>query len=648
MADPQYAQATAEADGWRSLGPDNKSGRIKCLALDPEDDQRLYAGSANGGVWRTADGGATWEPTMEREASLAIGALGIAPHAPKVLYAATGEGVSCFRAAFAGAGVYKTTDGGDHWVLTAPVASRRCTRVMVNPSCSEVVYVAGDAGLHQSKDGGRSWITVMQEGYVSDALMDPEAPGTIYAAVWHRGVYKTVDGGANWHLLTGGLPTGGAADWIKLAMGGTNSDGVRPIMAKMGHNSGLLLRSGDGGMTWQALPGRRQPCRYSGWTSLVAVSPLDGNLVFAGAVKLERSTDGGMTFKSIRIAHQDQQALVFSEQTPGLCYLANDGGIYRSMDYGETGILRPINQGLVTTQFYSLGVSQTSPLVIGGATQDRGILVRGASGQWSSTFATEGGFFIADPNESGVLYMRPDRNHLHRRVGDGDWTPLFLDEDLQFVVPSVGHMAVQFGNSRRLLCSHGEKLFLSTNQGKTWCLVLEFAAGGFTRVAFSRSHPQVCYATTDKGQVWRSERGGNGGSWQVPHQLDDGPPWAPISALAVDWDDPGLLYVAGGCDSTHVYGSGDGGVTWANADGIAAGQRLPASPISALALDRGNPKGLYAATEAGLFRSQDSGRVWEPFDDGLPRIAVTDLALHLETHCLYVSTFGRGIFVRHL
>jgi photosystem II stability/assembly factor-like uncharacterized protein len=606
----------------------------------------VYAGAASGGVWRSIDGGLSWKPTMHHQDSQAIGALGISTSNPEILYAATGEGVTCFQSAFGGVGVYKTRNSGTSWDLLAPLPSVRCTRVLIHPASPDWVYVAGNAGLHFSANGGASWVT-LREGYVSDALMDPRNPAVIYAAVWHRGVYKSVDGGNHWTLLSGGLPTGGPADWIKLAMGENGAHGTSFLLAKMGHNSGTVYRSLDAGETWDPLPGTLEPNAYNGWATLVAVSPHNEDILFVGGIRLQRSIDAGKTFEEVTV-HHDLQAMVFARRHRKVCYVATDGGVFRSDNSG--GCWTPCNNGLVTTQFYSLGVAQTLPFVIGGATQDRGILVGDGTGKWEKVLASEGGFFVVDPNDSKILYSRPAFGFLKRQVRGGDWVSLPIIPGIAFVEPTVEHLAIQLrglGNDYRLLCGHGDGVFLSLDQGTTWKLVLD-TEGIITRVAFSPSDPAICYATTSKGQVWRNKAGGDPDDWTMSHGLSLGPPRASISALVIGWNNPDVLYIAGGCEGAHIYRSLNGGVDWANADGVDAARMRDHAPVNALVQDDLFANTVYAATDRGVFRTSDRGDSWERYDENLPRVPVKDLVLQREHRLLYAATFGRGVYVLKL
>ena len=630
---------------WTSAGPVDYSGRIKSLAIHPTDGNTVYAGAADGGVWRTTTGGASWYSTMDLELSMAIGALGISASNPNVIYAATGENVPGWGPSYGGVGVYKSIDAGGDWDLMAPIGSGRCSRVLVHPSDPSTVYVAGDGGLHKSTDGGATWTNVRTD-FHSDALMDPLAPNTIYAAVWGGGVYKSLDGGTTWTLLSNGIPTAGAAGWIKLAMGLNGTDGTAFLVAKLGPSSGSMYKSSDAGATWTAIPGTHQPAPYNTWTNMVAVDPNNQNVIFAGGIGLERSSDSGATFVGIGGTHSDHHQLVFSPTDSNVCYMATDGGVYKSTDNGVTWAIG--SPGLISTQLYSIGVSETWPFVLGGATQDQGIIETTGGTVWSDTGAgNEGGFFIVDPNNSNNIYTTPWSGNLLRSTAGGvpgSWTSILTGLPAGM---GVGDIAIKPGDSNSLLCVGSNQVFRSTDQGNNWVSVLTAAASP-TQVAYSPSSPSVCYAATNAGRVYKSTGSGAAGTWSEPYTAANQPPAGSISSIAVGWTDPNLVYIAYGGWPSQVYRSTDGGAHWANAGGALPPDALPNAPISAVVIDQYNSEVIYVATDIGVFRGREAGDTWERFDEGMPRIITSGLVLRRSNNTLYASTMGRGAFSRWL
>jgi photosystem II stability/assembly factor-like uncharacterized protein len=682
---------------WVSVGPRNVSGRIKSLQIHPVEGNGVLAGAADGGVWRTQDGGGTWFPLMDQELSMAIGGVARSGADLTVIYAATGEDTPGWAPSYPGVGVYKTIDGGNTWALTAPIGSNLCTRLLLHPTNVNIVYVAGNGGLHKTIDGGGSWITV-HTGHVSDAVMDPTAPDTIYAAIWDSGIFRTTDGGTTWSDFNDGLPTGIGADWIKLAVSDPSSDGSAVMVAKMGTDSGqvftrrihvppVIKKSRRIHLypfgwefpqpPWQALPGTHEPASYNEWTNLVAINPSRHNVILAGGVGLQRSADSGTNFSQVTGTHSDHHAVVFARSANDLCYMATDGGVYRSIDSGASWTLR--STGLVATQLYSIGVSQTNPFLLGGATQDQGIIKTNGPADWSDTGAgNEGGYFIVDPSNSNNVYVTPWDGNLRRSTDGGSHWTTILNGITQIGMPphavTVHHVAVCPSDSNLLLCVGGNEVFRSTDQGNNWASVLAFPDGTFTtRVAWYGKN--TCYATNNTGLVFRSTQQGAANTWSEPYTDPNKPPSGAIIAIEarfVSWviaqdvqvaerrvrrtaravgdivfpfrmDFVYIAYSSGG----RVYKSTDGGAHWANASGSGAGA-LPNIPISALVIDKNLSDTVYIATDIGVFRTRDGGANWEPFNDGLPRVVVSGLVLRAANNTLYVSTMGRGAYQRAL
>ncbi|MEJ7667161.1 MAG: hypothetical protein WKH97_00150 [Casimicrobiaceae bacterium] len=666
--------------GWRSAGPLNFSGRIKSLAINPLNRNVLYAGAADGGVWKSTNAGGTWQAMMFTELSMAIGAIAVARTNTNVVYAATGEDTPGWGPSYPGVGVYRSNDAGLTWTQFGNgVVGNRCTRILVDPANADRVFVASNTGLFLSTTGGTAWSNVLP-GHICDAVMEPTNPNRLFAAIWNDGVYRSFDGGATWEraglgviaffkeaiFWRGQLPTGINAEWIKLAMGLNGAHGPNYLLAKMGTDSGKVYRSTNGGMSFFAFPGTHQPASYNEWTNMVAVNPDNHNVIFAGGVGIERSTNGGATFTGIGGTHSDHHQIVFDPVDSNVCYLATDGGVYKSTNAGATWTLA--STWLVATQLYSIGVSQSGPFKLGSGTQDQGIVATEGPTTWRDTNAgNEGGFFVVDPNSSANIYTTPWSNNL-RRSRDGGFTWTDIRNGMTAVVggmttapANVWHIAVKPGDSNTLIAVgiitatafSSPRIFRSTDQGDNWTSVLTLIDNG-TRVAFAPSSAGRVYVSTQAGRVFRSNTSGSSGSFSEPYVAANRPTNQAITALAIGWNDANLIWI--GCAAwggARVLRSTDGGANWADCSGVLAADQLPNMPVSALVIDQNNPDVVYVANDIGVFRTQDGGNSWQDFSDGflnqdVPRIIVTELALRRSTNTIYASTMGRGAYRRAL
>lgn len=218
---------------WREVGPTATGGRVTDIAVDPTNPHHILVASASGGLFETINNGTTWNCIFEKEGTLSIGDIAIDPQNPQTIWIGSGE-ANNQRSSLWGDGVYKSTDGGKTWKHLGLPESHHIGRIVIDPTDSNTAYVAAlghlytsnpERGLYKTTDGGESWeqvLFVSPEVGIVDVVLDPRNPQTVYAASYERlrrawnfdgagpgsGIWKSVDGGANWKRLEGGLPTG--------------------------------------------------------------------------------------------------------------------------------------------------------------------------------------------------------------------------------------------------------------------------------------------------------------------------------------------------------------------------------------------------------------------------------------------------------
>lgn len=659
--------------GWRKAGPTNFAGRIKSLAIDPTNGNILYAGAANGGVWKSTDAGGNWWPLFSKQLSFAIGSVAVAGANSNVVYAATGEDVDGWGPSYDGVGVYKSTDAGATWTLTAGGPGSRCGRVVVGQSDPQHVLVASNEGLFHSNNGGGTWSLVLA-GHVTDVVADPaDADNTFMAGIWNDGIYKSTDGGVSWKRSNGSTHAhagGGVnAGWIKLAAG--RLLGTTVFLTKQGPDGGSIYRSASGGSKWYFVLGGIEGVTYNQWTNLIACRPDNAIFMYAGGVGLQRalpaSNWGAVAFTPVGGTHSDHHTLVFDPTNFDICYLATDGGVYKSTDAG--GTWRISSSGLIATQLYTIGVYEQGDFLLGAPTQDQGIICnRGNTGSdWVDTGAgNEGGLFTIDENNGDNAFCTPWDSTFERSTDRcATWTNLLAAIRNLGVMTDIAitAIAVRPGDSQLIIAGLQNKrrrprphtehdLIRSSDQGNSWSFVLT-KPEYFSAVAFARGDPAVCFAGTDQGSVYRSDNAGS--TWTIPYAAGGGPPLNSISCLAISWMNADVLYVGLGnfTAGSRVWKSIDRGVHWSNASGSGT-SLLPAIPVNALVVDDQDDQTVYVATDIGVFVTRDGGISWQDFTGGflpglvLPRVVVSGLALDRTSRRLFASTMGRGAFYRPL
>ena len=380
----------------RAIGPTIMGGRISDIAIDPRNPGVFYVGTATGGVFKTGDNGATFDPIFDKESALSIGAIAIAPSDPDVIYVGTGEANDRNSSGW-GNGVYRSNDGGSTWENIGLKDSRAIGRIIVHPKDPNIVYVAasghlwvdgGERGLFKTTDGGKNWKPILQaQGRAaartgcSDVAFDPSNPEIIFATLYARqrtpwnftygaaatdgedvgGIFRSTNGGAAWKKLTNGLPTqtgriglSVSASNPKIVMAVVQSEeggpsDIRDITSKKGG----VFRSEDGGEKWTRTS---DVCPRPFYFSQIRIDPVNDQRVYVLGFALLVSDDGGKTFREdlTEKIHPDCHALAIQPNSapppkapkpedkkppkPAICQrlvLGNDGGVYQSYAAGK-------------------------------------------------------------------------------------------------------------------------------------------------------------------------------------------------------------------------------------------------------------------------------------------------------------------------
>jgi hypothetical protein len=620
---------------WYPIGPRNVNGRVRSLAIHPTNPNTLYAAAAAGGVWKSVDGGETWDPLWDMQDSLALGAIDIARSSPQTIYAGTGEWTPGYGASYPGVGVYVSTDGGATWSLRNSCRCRRIGKLIVDPGNAQRVWICGDAGLERTEDGGVTW-TRLRTDTVSDIVLDPNNASTVFIAVVGSGAYKSTDRGDNFTLLSGS-PTGAGVTFPQLAIGASGTHGSNFIVLKSG---GTVMTSTDGGANFTTVATGHGG--FFGWCDVIACAPDNESILFYGGIGLERSTNGGSTWSGLPV-HADQHAAVFAHSNSNIVYFANDGGVWRSSDKGAT--VRKVSNGLVVTQFYDLGFWSPLSNVVGGGAQDNATNYTTSGLTWRPVWTNDGGWFVIDPTDPRIMYAEGQNAYLAKSIDGGtNWTP--VTGGVTGTTPWEGVLTMD--PNRHLRLFYGTDCVLRTKDGcaTAWETVSQTLSGEVSSIAVAPPDSERVYAGTTNGKVYRSNDGGDTSTWA---DVSSGLPALGIASI---WVDPGnkdivLIGVGGtlsgggtGVKSTQsVYRSANGGTSWTDVSGD-----LPEIVANSAVIDPSSATTFYVATDAGVYRTTNGGTNWLPFDNGIPNVPVSDLALDPTRKMLYAGTFGRGAY----
>ena len=685
---------------WRGIGP-YRGGRVLAVTGVVGNPFTYYFGSVSGGVWRTNNGGVSWEPISDKSVMSSIGAIAVAESNPNVIYVGTGE--SCLRGNISyGDGMYKTTDGGKTWIHIGLKDSQHIARLWIDPRNPDHVLVAAmghaygpntERGVFRTNDGGKTWDKVLYKDENTGAIdisVDPHNPNVVFAALYQirrspwsldsggpgSGLYRSTDGGSTWkHLEGDGLPEG-VLGRIGVSVSGADSNRVYALIESK--ESGLY-RSDDGGTNWTRANDDQRLTQRAWYFTHIFADPKSADTVYMLNTGAFRSSDGGKTLSLLPAPHGDHHGLWIDPQNPERMINSNDGGANITVDGGKTWSTQ-YNQP--TAQFYHVAADNRFLYHVYGAQQDNStidIATRTDDGyigrqHWTDAGGGESGYIQPNPDDPDIVYAGADGGpitRLDRR------TYQYLDITV-WPEDNAGHGAgdlkYRLGWTQPILVSphdshvlytSAERVFKTTNEGKSWTAISpdltrndkskQASSGGpltkdntsveyydtvFT-IAESPMQKDLLWAGTDDGLIHVSRDGGKNWANVTPKGI---PEWSLVSIIEASPHDAGTAYAA---IDTHklddfrplIYKTADFGKTWTKiVNGIPDG-----SYTHAVREDPVRKGLLYAGTETGIYVSFDDGANWQSLQLNLPNSPVHDLIVKNDD--LVVATHGRAFWI---
>jgi photosystem II stability/assembly factor-like uncharacterized protein len=699
---------------WRCIGP-HRGGRVVAVAGHPSEQGTFYFGGCAGGVWKTTSGGALWENVSDGYfGTSAIGALAVAPSAPHIIYAGTGEATIRGNVSH-GDGVYKSSDDGRTWRNVGLAETRHIGDIVVHPTNPEIVYVAAlghawgpntERGVYRTRDGGATWQKVLyksERAGAVDLAMDPQHPDTLYASMWHvqryphalksggadSGLWRSSDGGDTWTEITRakGLPQAGLLGKIGVVASPAQAGRVWAILEaadKDGNDVGGLYRSDDWGESWQRQSAEIELRRRPWYYMHLYADPRDADTIWVLNLRVWKSTDGGATFGVVPEPHGDNHDLWIDPANPNRMIEGNDGGACVTFDGGRTWSTL-LNQP--TAQFYHVTTDDRVPYNVYGSQQDNWAMrlpsadFEGAISwkDYAEPGGGESGYIAVSPKPPYTVFgggigtgaghgrliaWNPEtgqkRNitvwpEVHGNTGAKalkhrfQWTfPVEIsphDPDVLYICSNTVHRSSDAGTSWEVISPDltrndpdrqepsGGPLTTDNSGAEIYCTIFAFRESPHERGVF--------WAGSDDGLVHLSRDGGT--TWQniTPPDL---PEWALVSIIEPSPHDPAVAYLAATCyklDDTapYLFKTGDYGATWTRiTDGI------PDYAITRVVREDPNRRGLlYAGTETGVYVSFDDGAHWQPFQCDLPVTPIHDLLV--KGTDLIAATHGRSFWI---
>ncbi len=686
---------------YRLVGP-SRGGRVTTVTGVSSQTRTFYMGVASGGLFRTTDGGTTWTPVADGKIPLgSMGSIAVADSDPNIIYVGTGsDGVRSNVST--GRGVYRTTDGGASWQFAGLYNAGQIGAVRIHPTNPSVAWVAayGDAfkrnterGVFKTEDAGKTWRRVL---YINDGVgamdveLQPGNPNVVYAWMsrlerkpWtiisgsrDGGFFKSTDGGNTFTHITSGLPSDliGKAN---LAVTNAKADRIYALVEAL--PGGGLYRSDDAGQTWTLINSQGSLIQRPFYYTTLGVDPTNAEVVYAGAESFFKSIDGGKTFSVMRTPHGDNHDIWINPKDGNIMIQSNDGGANVSFDGGRTWSSQ-LNQ--VTGEFYGVWLDDQFPYKLYGAQQDDSTVIITSQANpfsrddWRGGPGCETGPIIPHPQNPDIVYgsCKGQYSVLNLRTGQEKnyWIggqSLYGNpaRDLIYRMQRVSPMALS-PHDRDVLYYGSQFVHRTRDRGVTWERIspdltahpdcCQGASGEpITRDVTGEEFYSTLYAIAEspleKGVIWTGANDGpfyvtrdNGRTWTnvTPKDMEPG---GRVQYIDASPHRKGSAYYAAyryllGDYRPYIYATDDYGRTWKRLTDGSNG--IPAdTPTRVVREDPDRAGLLYAGTEFGMYVSFDNGAYWQSFQLNLPHVPITDIKVHHKD--LVVATQGRAFWI---
>lgn len=692
---------------FRNLGPAVGGGRVSAVVGVPGKPNIYYAGAGGGGVFMTQDGGLSWKPIFEKEPTVSIGAIALAPSNPSLIWVGTGES-NPRNDVITGKGVYFSPDAGANWKFMGLRDAGQISNIVIDPHDPNIVLVGvlghiwgpnSERGVFRTTDGGKTWqktLFVDDTTGVSSLIMDPENPLILFAGLWtfarhpwmlesggtDGGIFRSVDGGITWKKLSDGLPEGPTG---RIGMAAASSN-PRHIYALVESKKGVLWDSNDFGDHWKMVSNNHNLNARGFYFSQLVVSPRDENKIYFLSFGIVLSEDGGKTARTIGTrVHPDHHSMWIDPENPDRIINGNDGGVYISSDAGRTW--RYLDN-LPIEQFYSVAQDDETPYNLCGGLQDNNgwcgpsnSLIRGGitGADWYTATGGDGEYVVParGPN-AHIVYSDSQNGAISRLNNQTGWQspirPYLLGvqikkpADLKYRFNWTSPIAVSYTDPKEVYIG-GNVLFKSIDAGVHWTPISpdltrndkskQLSSGGpieldlsgaetfdcILSISISPIDPKIIWVGTDDGVVQVTRDGGQ--HWaNVTAAIPNLPQWGRLQQIEASPNDQGTAYIA--VDFHEV----DNNKPYAfkthdfGKSWTPIMQGFPQDDPVRVVREDPNHKGFLAAgTDTGLYYSMDDGARWSQIKSNFPNSSIYDIKFVKKSHDLVVATHGRGLFV---
>ncbi len=704
----QYSEALRSYE-WRAIGPANMGGRVTDIDGIPGDPSTFYVSGADGGIFKTTNGGVNFTPIFEGQRAYSIGALTIAESDHNVLWVGTGEGDPRNSVGY-GWGVYRSVDAGKSWTHLGLKETERIKRIVVDPTNPDVACVCAlgkewganpERGVFKTTDGGKSWSKILyidEDTGCADIAMDMSNPRIMYAGMWtfrrtpwrfddggkNTAIYRTMDGGETWEKIMNGLPDKPMArPGIHIARSEPN---IIYLMTEF-QGGGTAFRSEDRGDNWTMVNDdpniNFRPFYYSD----VRVDPNNPNILFSISGRLSRSEDGGRTWERIATTvHGDHQSLWIDPENSKRILNGSDGGYQVSYDGGDSW---EIINNVELSQFYQLFIDNQDPYNVYGGLQDNGTWVGPSNSlytagilkrHWKGLAYGDGYYAVPIPGSEHEVYANLQGGvifHVDSRYGNvrnihpypkiiGSAGDAIEDHRYRFNWDSPITISPHDPNT---VYFGGNVVFRSTDRGHTWDQISDDlttndkskqrTSGGeiYQDNTAAEFHCTILYideSPVEKGVIWVGTDDGNvqltrdgGETWtKLNDRIKGLPAFAWVAKIHASEHDAGTAFVTVDQHRLDDFRPHAFMTTDYGRSWTKISDALPQDDyIKVVRQDPINPDLLYAGMEHGIFASWDKGQSWTKINNNLPNVSVRDLRIQARDRDLIVGTHGRGAWI---
>lgn len=690
----------------RNIGPAGMSGRVTAIDVDLSNEDRIFIGTASGGVWLSENGGTSWKPIFdEHSTNLSIGALKINQSNPSEIWVGTGEG-NPRNSQNSGAGVYRSLDGGRTWAFMGLKDTRVIHRIAIDEIADGVVYIGAqgaawgnskDRGVFKTTDGGKTWdkILYINEGTgVADMVMDPTNPKKLIVAMWEfgrtpwffnsggkgSGIHITHDGGETWSRVSSddGLPKGDLGR-MGIAISASNPDIVYALVEA---KENALYKSYDGGQKWRKISTDDNMGNRPFYYSEIYVDPHNPDRLYSLWTYVSRSDDGGKTFRIIadygNDVHPDHHAFWIHPDEPNYLIDGNDGGLNFSRDMGDNW---EFVSNLPVGQFYHVNVDDEFPYNVYGGMQDNGswvgpgfVLKRGGitNHDWQETFFGDGFDSAPKPGNPRYVYAMSQGGNIglvDRETGVSTFIKPNNPDTVALRYNWNAPMALEPGTDCGIYYG-SQYVHYSNDCGQSWKIISpdlttndtskqhQDISGGLTYDATNAENNTTLLAIApsplQKGLIWAGSDDGrlhvttdNGANWEdVYRKLPSAPKAGWIPQIKLSAHNAGEAFVV-----VNNYRQNDwNAYLYHTTDFGKSWRRIVdnndvAGFVTSIIQDHKNPNLLFMGTDAGLYVSFDKGNKWTHWTEGLPPVQIRDITVQETFDDLVLGTFGRAFWI---